>query len=217
MHQKHWTTAELAVLKKYYPIGGAEAVQEHLPDRTLNSIRGCASRTAGVVVPRCKPWTTSEEKIIRAQMPVGGAAAVQRHLPRRTKNAIRIRAAKLNIKGVGPRTWLPLEVELLKKYYQKEGTAGLAKRIPRKSPDMIRRKACALGILRRYRNWTDEELMTLRRLYPKLGGKCGAALPGRTAQAIRRRAALLGLKVETRRAVEDHQERMRARRADSDE
>lgn len=54
MKIRYWTTAELSVLREFYPIGGYKACKERLPHRSQTSIHQQAAKL-GIRSNQAKP------------------------------------------------------------------------------------------------------------------------------------------------------------------
>lgn len=133
-----WTKRDKKILKEYYPKGGAKAVQEQLPDKSLTSIRrrykklNAPKKPQGKQLQKKQPhyrndeytkkssknaWTDREIEILCFLFPTGGSAAVQERLPERSLPGIAREAENLHIQ----KAWTAEEMEILRQYYPIEG------------------------------------------------------------------------------------------------
>lgn len=82
-----------------------------------------------------------------------------------------------------------------------EGCGELFRRREREGMPYWRiRRYCSQQCFRRHdarqRQWTEEELATLRTLYPRYGAREASKQLGRTLHAVSQRARMLGLRVQ---------------------
>lgn len=58
-----WTSEEIELIRKYYPIGGSHAVKEHLTQRTVTAIQSRAKLLGLRKEKRSAKWVRKEEVI----------------------------------------------------------------------------------------------------------------------------------------------------------
>lgn len=93
VNQDFWRTSEKRVVQDIYPVGGAKAVMEKLPHRSVSAIRE-AARRFGVK----KAWSNAEIRILCEHYPKGGSNAVMEKLPDRSASNIRKAAMRFGVK-----------------------------------------------------------------------------------------------------------------------
>ena len=204
MRKKSWSEEEDSIIREFYPTEGKE-ITSRLKGRTLAAIR-LRAYTLGIKLSedvfKRNAWSEDDDNIIRSFYPEEGEAVSER-LPGRTISAIKIRASKLGVRYRGSNSynvWTDEENEILNKYYPTEGDAVL-KRLPDKDKHQLTGHAYYLGLYQKYHKkkfevviWSEEEDRIMREYYPDEGFDVIERLPGRTRNAIKTRASVLGLK-----------------------
>ncbi|RKZ80642.1 MAG: hypothetical protein DRR19_23300 [Candidatus Parabeggiatoa sp. nov. 1] len=188
--RKYWTTRELSILDRFYPIEGF-ACGKRLFRRTKPSIFAMARRRE---LEHPQPWLLEEDAILSAYYPSEGINCKKR-LPNRGRNAIQARA-KLLAKGGFP--WSEEETDIIKN--NPEFTAkALQEFLPNRTWLSIVKKKRQLEmdgeivVLNKKQHWISEEVAILRHYYPTEGTACQKRLPSRTKIAIREHARRLRL------------------------
>lgn len=87
---RDWTTTELAIVRRHYPLGGTTACVALLPGRSKHAIQRVAHDNG--IRFSSGPWSARELAVLRRHYPAGGWAACLPLLPGRTRTAI-MRAA----------------------------------------------------------------------------------------------------------------------------
>ena len=189
---RKWTSDELGILKKYYPIEGIKVIGK-LKDRTKPAIVAKAGML-GLKVLNDNFWTNEEERILEKYYPVEGMRVIKR-LGGRTKAAIQSRVLQLNLKA--PCRWTEEENEILKRYYPQYGT-DIKEFLPNRSARSIRCQARRLNISsckqRGYRSiFTYEEDKIIREYYPIEGNEVYKRLENKSKIQCKNRAMTMGV------------------------
>ncbi len=148
-----WTEEEIEIVKKYYPIGGSQAVKEHLKKRSIMAIRGKAA-ALNIFFKKGPTWTEEEVEILRKYYPIGGVGAVKEYLKDRSENAIFTKATKLHVpehkkrheyKKRYNKKWTEEEIDILREFYPIEGEK-VTERLPGRTQDQCTAMAKHKGI-----------------------------------------------------------------------
>jgi hypothetical protein len=195
-HFAIWSNREIDVMREHWGrLTAAEIRRRFLPNRTVAAIRLYASMHGMQVRRYTFPkadWTAKEDRWIRRHyLSLTGPQLHERYFPRRTVDAIQQRIRTLGLLR-------PRRTEAGLALIRREGTR----------PGGIARLCAHFGVCRRTiiadmkrmklappsSAWTDAELETIRRLYPRHGRSL--RIEGRTQAAVKCRATKLGLRVE---------------------
>lgn len=195
-----WTEEELRILTKYYPTEGI-AVASRLPGRSRKTITQKASildiRFVGNA--HFRRWTDEDWQLLRAHQhasldtlralfPERNTSSLQHALVRLRKK----QGDKTPVRKVLP--WTEEEKAILLTHYE---TSMPVKQILSMLPDRTQASVFAmtkqLG-LTRSNDWTEAELVILRRYYPSEGMSVASRLPGRTRNAVQHQACKLKIR-----------------------
>lgn len=195
----YWTDAEDNILREYYLKEGSKAFSR-LPNRTLDSCRRRV-RILGLSAERSY-WTIEEENILREYYPTEGTDVCEK-LPGRSRSSVERKAQKLGIRyQPNPDMngyWSAEEDAMLKQYYPIEGKSCTV-RFQNKTECVVLARAFKLGLKVIGTFWTPEEEKILMDNYPTMKGKVVSLLPGKTLNAVKGKARLLGIAGEAHRS-----------------
>ena len=153
--KKRWSDEEVAILKEYFPKGGARLAIQNGIDRDMREISAKAS-TLGIKVQKQRViWSDEEIEILKEYYPIEGTKVLDRLGDDKNAIAVRNKAKYLGIQTPISR-WTDEEVEILKKYYPTEGQY-IQDRLPNKSLATIRSKATALQIYKTKKKSTKKK------------------------------------------------------------
>jgi hypothetical protein len=146
--------------------------------------------------PAGRPYLSREDDQIRIWITGDGDLAVLARRLGRTPDALRLRAQQLGLRDPPPRCrWSAWEDAIVRDGYTSAlPCAEIARQLPRRSDASVAARARRLGLVSYARRWSTEEDRRLAQLSWR-----GDALEdvaqrlGRTPEAIRRRAARIGI------------------------
>lgn len=197
----YWTSEEDNILKKYYPLGGADLCMEKgIKYRTNAAIQVRARKLGLNIIDRHNVWTEEEENILREYYMVGGTELCKKKgLSHLSESSIMSRARKLGLVKFNINFWTESEseIEILKKYYLVGGwKLCQEKGLEHRDSRAIKSKANKLGLFQKTL-WTDEEIEVLKTYYPIGGTKlCQEKGINKSNAWICKKARSLGLKAE---------------------
>jgi len=196
-HCRPWADREIDVLRKNWGrLAAAEIQRLFLPHRTIYAIRLYAAmhgmKFRKYLWPRSN-WTPGEDALLRKHyVSLTARQMCERYLTHRSAEAIRMRIATLGLPR--PSRFTAADLELIRR----EGThlSGIARlcthfRCCRRT---IVAKLKRMNLAPPSAAWTEAEIETIRRLYPKLGRSL--RIEGRTRAAVKCRANKLRLRIE---------------------
>ncbi|OWZ83650.1 hypothetical protein [Natranaerobius trueperi] len=142
-----------------------------------------------------KKWTNKEIQLLKKMYPHEDRKTLEQTF-NRSMAAVTFKANSLNLKR--QKYWTKKEEELLKKYYPKLSDSELSNLLDR-SIASIRNKASRLSLRKENKNssskpWTQEEIKTLKKIYPKTNKNQLEERFQRSMNAIRNKAFQLNLK-----------------------
>lgn len=191
-----WTSHELRILSKYYPILGSR-VMALLPGRTERACIGMAKKE-GIGEQATVGWSERELEILKSKYPeMGNDISV--FLPGRGENAIRTMAFKVGVLAPS-KEWTPEEDEIIRNLYSQMGTSVAALFDGRRTASACQRRAHFLGVATSSKdiNWSEHELEIFKKHYPSMRARVADLLPGRTETACRIMAAKLKIAAASR-------------------
>ena len=184
-----WTSHELSILSKYYPMIGSK-VTALLPGRTE---RACIvmAKKEGIGGHAPEGWTVRELEILQSKYPDMGTD-ISIFLPGRSENAIRAMAFKTGVLAPS-KEWTAEEDEIIKNLYPEMGPSVAALFDGRRTESACQFRAHFLGASNSSEdlNWSEHELEILKKHYPSMSVGVTDLLPGRTEIACRNMATKL--------------------------
>lgn len=203
-----WTSEELDLLVKYYPLGGVKLCIEKGLNRTIYSIQGMAKRLKIKYLPSQSTWTEEDINIVSKFYPMGGVQlCLDNGLSHRSIEDIKYIAKFFGIKKNN--LWNEEYDNIIREYYQTEGSVGCIKHGVERTKEQIQRRAKILGLgyrnMDERENWTDEELNILYTYYEEYGPLycIEKGLSHHSRQSIYHKASNLGLKTDKRVSFSD--------------
>lgn len=195
--QEQWSSAEDAILLRYYPLEGPNC-EKYLPNRNRVAVQARAMFLE-LTVKKSPPWSPEEVDILKTNTELT-AKALQKMLPGRTRLSIIKKRQQLEARGelIILRRWSfwnQEEVAILQQYYPTEGTKCQT-RIPNRSKAAIREHAKRIGLETPSRAWSQEENEILKQNSVLSVKVLQELLPARTLGAISAQKGRLGLKNE---------------------
>ena len=201
-HCRPWADREIAVLRQHWGrLTASEIHRQFLPNRTIFAIRLYASMH-GISIRRYTypkaDWTAKEDRLLRKHyLSLTARQMQERYLTRRTVDAVRQRIQTLGLPR--PTRWSPADIALIRRNGPRPGgIAYLCKHFGCDRRTVIA-KLKQMNLAPPRAAWTDAEIETIRRLYPKLGRSL--RIDGRTHAAMLSRAAKLRLRIEQNQRV----------------
>lgn len=160
---------------------------------------------------KSKKWTEKEINLLKKLYSQGlSNKEIVKHFPDRSFSAITEKARHLKINKEVIKYWSKKEIELLKKLYPQQISLNeVAKHFPGREKTAVFAKAYKLNLKRKevrivndkiVKDWTNEEVELLKKLYPQdlSTDKIAEYFPDRGEQAIRNKASKLGIKKEVK-------------------
>lgn len=162
-----WSPEEIEIIKKYYPLGGADLCIENGLKRKRSTIKSKAIKIG--LKYDAHYWSEEDFKILRTYYPLGGAKLCQERGLNRGIYGIKSKAQELGIKSeVG--VWTDKEIEILKEFYPLGGVKLCQEKGLDKTDNSISTMAGRYGVKADYKEvWTEEDIMLLKKYYP-IGG-----------------------------------------------
>jgi len=156
-----WKAEEDAVLRQRFPVGGAKACAEALPERTIAAIQVRASclkvKRDPVAAARLRAevqngWTDEELERLTANWAMGGLRVCEAMFPGRSAGSIKFKAAQLGLKIAVRRprqnAYRADEDDVLREFWVSDGFAKCGPLLPGRSHKSIRSRVRTLGLKR---------------------------------------------------------------------
>lgn len=213
-HHKRWTPEEEDLLKRLYPGVFSHELEERFGRRAVN----IANRAAKLGIKKNwrkhtlarndKRWSKKEIKRLKKLFPVTPTPLLLVYYPKRTRIALVAKARKLGLRknyhdgnyspGQLSSTqwlWSAKDIKQLRKLWQKGHTDSEIAEIMGKNIGRVRyqiyRQIREEGLQKKCKWWSKEDEEYLKRHYHTMDSKQIAAVLGKTAEMIRRKAGHL--------------------------
>jgi hypothetical protein len=191
-----WSITEEALLHAAIAAGVPTSAVAARLGRSTDQIRAHSRPLVGVRSPP-RPYWPHEDEAIRTCLQSGGQLAALAGRLGRSAEALRLHAQQLGLYNPPPRRrWADWEDAVIRDGYTSAlPCADIASQLPHRSASAVAARARRLGVVTYARRWTTDNDHRLTRL-AALGTPLEqlALQLGRTPEAIRRRAARLGIR-----------------------
>ena len=191
-----WTPLEEALLRAAAAAGVSAPALGRRLGRSPDQVRARRRRLLGRLRPPGRPYVPDEDEAIRACLAGNGDLVALAQRLGRTPDALRLRARQLGCYDPPPRCrWTGWEDAVVRDGYTSALPCGeIARQLAHRTAAAVAARACKLGLVsyaRRWRAQDDRRLVELSAASARLEDV--AQQLGRTPEAIRRRAARLGI------------------------
>jgi hypothetical protein len=160
-----WSVDEIKLLKKLYPIEGAQSIADKL-GRSLKAVKSKAA-SIGLKKEGARPWSNQEIALLKKLYLKNSPRDIANKLGR-THFAVAVKAYKLGLTEK-PHEWSKRELNLLKKLYPNKTAQEIANQI-RKTVRAKRKKIFDLNLTKRLRYEDCHRIVNGRK--QKLCRKC---------------------------------------------
>lgn len=205
---RYWPQKDIKLLKRHYGKTPLAEIAAQLA-RTQSAVSAKAYRLGLRLPPRPNVaskthtprnhrsrWTITELNYVEAHYGKISTRKIAAKLGRGV-SAIRMAAQSLGVCKEQAQAWSEEEIAVLRTHYAEGvGITYVQAHLPGRAKKSIFAKACELGIDSAH-YWHPDEEQILRECYAQMGTKVGKKLPRRSADAIKIKASLLGLRYHT--------------------
>lgn len=169
---KNWSDDELAILSRYYPVGGSRLCIDKGINRTVDEIKRKASNMGIKQGKDYKKWEQWELDYILNNYKTTDLDTMAMYLNRSSSSLQNIASKRLKISLRNPQLeWTDSMINLLKEYYPKGGSKLCQEKGLNKESSQIRSKANSIGLVVTDFIWSDKDKEIFKKYYHIGGAK----------------------------------------------